>query len=505
MEGLHLIYLLVLLCFWKVAYCEEPRNVVPLGPPQVNGQVNPDQKTRVGRTIKLECPAIGSPPPLIIWKKGDERIRKDRDRYKINKDRLKIKDIQLEDAGEFVCQATNGFGSVNIKYTLTVTESKPKPDTSDLDPNVDAIGTIPKFIKLTKMRKIHRVKPQGGTVHLNCKATGHPRPDIYWRKDGKNFTTDDARKVNKRGPSTLSLTKLKAEDSGMYTCVVYNINGQINFTYTVEVVDKKEIEVPRLIDELPVNTTVRQGETTSFQCRVQSEITPHIQWLKRIEPHNRLKNSNTTIDMDGQKFIVLPPGQIAIQKDGTYLNKLTISNAKVENTGMYVCLGANTMGYSFKSAFLKVLPGTGNMNPALTETPSMIDSEDESLRSTVQYIIFIAIPSVVVIIFIGMLIAYCSGCRRSTSRTPPPQVRQQQVLNPLNREETIEHAPQNLNKPYYPTPPQSHESYPVGFDKIVNHYQDFHPPTTYSDTLNSNGSLASSRIYHYPHMNVHQC
>ncbi|XP_033122405.1 fibroblast growth factor receptor-like 1 isoform X2 [Anneissia japonica] len=503
MEGIHLIYLLVLFCFWKVTYCDEPQSL-PLGPPQVAGTVNPEQRTRVGRTIKLECPAIGSPPPLIIWKKQDERIRTDWERYKINKDRpsLKIKNVQMEDAGEFVCQATNGFGSVNIKYTLTVIESKPKTEES-LNPD-DTTGTSPKFIKQLKMRKKTRVKPKGGTVHMNCKATGHPRPDIYWKKDGKNLT-DDVLGTTKRGPSTLSLTKLKAEDSGVYTCIVSNRNGQINATYKLEVVDQPPIEVPRLIDELPVNTTVKYGETTSFQCKVQSEIVPHIQWLKRVEQHNKLKNSNTTIDMDGQEFIVLPPGQIAPQRDGTYLNKLTIIKATQEDSGMYVCLGANTMGYSFKSAFLEVLPPVGSDGSTGTTTnPQQVNDDDESFRSTIQYVIFIAIPSIVVIIFIIMLIMYCTGCRKSSSR-PPPQVRQQQPLNQLGRQEPNEHTPQNLNKPYYPTPPQSHESYPVGFDKIVNHYQDFHPPTTYSDTLNSNGSLSSSRIYHYPHMNVHQC
>lgn len=33
---------------------------------------------------------------------------------------LKIKDVEKEDAGSYICKATNGFGSVNVNYTLIV-------------------------------------------------------------------------------------------------------------------------------------------------------------------------------------------------------------------------------------------------------------------------------------------------------------------------------------------------------------------------------------------------
>lgn len=43
--------------------------------------------------------------------------------------------------------------------------------------------------------------------------------------------------------------------------------------------------------------------------------------------------------------------------DGSYLNKLAIVKARDEDAGMYICLGANSMGYSFRSAYLTVLSG----------------------------------------------------------------------------------------------------------------------------------------------------
>ncbi|GCB61222.1 hypothetical protein scyTo_0012874 [Scyliorhinus torazame] len=33
---------------------------------------------------------------------------------------LKIKEVEAEDAGTYICKATNGFGSINLNYTLIV-------------------------------------------------------------------------------------------------------------------------------------------------------------------------------------------------------------------------------------------------------------------------------------------------------------------------------------------------------------------------------------------------
>lgn len=134
------------------------------------------------------------------------------------------------------------------------------------------------------------------------------------------------------------------------------------------------------------------GGTTSFQCKVRSDVKPVIQWLKRVEPGEETKY-NSTIEVHVGRFIlavhrwsegvsavrcgstenqllllfhpkvgdhhfvVLPTGEVWSRPDGSYLNKLLITRAKEDDGGMYICLGANTMGYSFRSAYLTVLPG----------------------------------------------------------------------------------------------------------------------------------------------------
>jgi hypothetical protein len=86
------------------------------------------QTVRIGRTMKLQCPVEGDPPPLIMWTKDGRNIHSGWMRFRVLQQALRIKDVEGEDSGTFICKATNGFGSVNINYTLIVIgESPPHP------------------------------------------------------------------------------------------------------------------------------------------------------------------------------------------------------------------------------------------------------------------------------------------------------------------------------------------------------------------------------------------
>ena len=78
------------------------------------------KKSRTGRTVKLLCPVSGNPIPLTMWTKDGESINDGWERYRVREDGLKIKGVVVEDSGQYVCRATNGFGSVSINFTLTV-------------------------------------------------------------------------------------------------------------------------------------------------------------------------------------------------------------------------------------------------------------------------------------------------------------------------------------------------------------------------------------------------
>ncbi|KAK2143897.1 hypothetical protein NP493_4375g00000, partial [Ridgeia piscesae] len=90
-------------------------------PPQIIERIHRRQQVKTGETIKLPCPVEANPEPLFEWTKDGESINAGWERYrKSAKGSLRIKDAVAEDSGRYVCKATNGFGSVDVKYTVNV-------------------------------------------------------------------------------------------------------------------------------------------------------------------------------------------------------------------------------------------------------------------------------------------------------------------------------------------------------------------------------------------------
>nr|XP_046151020.1 fibroblast growth factor receptor-like 1 isoform X1 [Oncorhynchus gorbuscha] len=379
------------------------------GPPRVAEKIAHRQTVRIGRTMKLQCPVEGDPPPLIMWTKDGRNIHSGWMRFRVLQQALRIKDVEGEDSGTFICKATNGFGSVNINYTLIVID-----DTStgrdgagtagDAEYSTDQLGKFvrPRFTQPAKMRKRVIARPVGSSVRLKCMASGNPRPDIVWVKDSKPLTPGEVGESRKK-KWTLSLKNLTPENSGKYTCHVSNRAGEINATYKVEVIQRTNSK-PILTGTHPVNTTVNYGGTTSFQCKVRSDVKPVIQWLKRVEPGNENKY-NSTIEVGDHRFVVLPTGDVWSRPEGSYLNKLLITRAKDEDAGMYICLGANTMGYSFRSAFLTVLP---DPKPHHIPVPTAISP-------SLPWPVIIGIPAGVVFILGTVLLWFCQSKHHCSS------------------------------------------------------------------------------------------
>lgn len=379
------------------------------GPPRVSNKVIHRQTARLGSAIKFPCPVEGDPPPLIMWTKDGRNIHSGWTRFRILRMGLKIKEVEADDTGTYICKATNGFGSVNINYTLIVIDvsgsdkTVPGPaEGSESETGTDDL-VRPRFTQPTKMRKRVIARPVGSSVRLKCMASGNPRPDIMWLKDDRPLSEHEVGEGRQK-KWTLSLRSLTPEHSGRYTCKVSNRAGEINATYKVEVIQRTNSK-PILTGTHPLNTTVDYGGTTSFQCKVRSDVKPVIQWLKRVES-NEESRYNSTIEVGDHRFVVLPTGEVWSRPDGSYLNKLLITRAKEEDAGMYICLGANTMGYSFRSAFLTVLPDTKPQLTTVFSAPS----------SSLPWPVIIGIPAGIIFIFGTVLLWFC----QSRKHCPPP-------------------------------------------------------------------------------------
>uniref|UniRef100_A0A803YQH7 Fibroblast growth factor receptor 4 n=1 Tax=Meleagris gallopavo TaxID=9103 RepID=A0A803YQH7_MELGA len=104
---------------------------------------------------------------------------------------------------------------------------------------------------------------------------------------------------------------------------------------------------PILQAGLPANTTALVGSDVEFFCKVYSDAQPHIQWLKHIE----VNGSN--YGPDGVPYVqVLKTADI----NSSEVEVLYLRNVTMEDAGEYTCLAGNSIGLSYQSAWLTVLP-----------------------------------------------------------------------------------------------------------------------------------------------------
>ncbi|XP_054647906.1 fibroblast growth factor receptor-like 1a [Dunckerocampus dactyliophorus] len=402
--------LMLLLLLESVLMCCAAR-----GPPRVSERVLHRQSVRLGRTMTLPCPVEGDPPPLLMWTKDNRNIHSGWTRFRVLQHGLRIKDVEAGDAGTYVCKAINGFGSVNVNVTLIIIDdssSRTAGSGSEHAPELSLKLVRPRFTQPAKMRKRVIARPVGSSVRLKCAASGNPRPDIVWLKDGRPLAGGEENgggggsggvEAARKKKWTLSLRSLTPEHSGKYTCHVTNPAGHINATYKVEVIQRTNSK-PILTGTHPVNTTVDYGGTTSLQCKVRSDVKPVIQWLKRVDAGDESK-FNSTIEVGDHHYVVLPTGEVWSRPDGSYLNKLLITRAKKEDAGMYICLGANTMGYSFRSAYLTVMPDVKPQNNLVVSAAS----------PSLPWPVIIGIPAGVAFILGTALLWFCQSKRTCPS------------------------------------------------------------------------------------------
>lgn len=150
--------------------------------------------------VKLNCPIIGNPKPIIEWYQDDQLIHPMWDRFRSNRRTLKIKGVTLADTGVFECKGVNGFGSISVQIHLLVKNRKDglmksnkietllnEAHSQILVPNqpqmsTPASGIAPQIIFTTLVHGEAIHKRTGDTLRLECQVDGIPPPSIVWYK-----------------------------------------------------------------------------------------------------------------------------------------------------------------------------------------------------------------------------------------------------------------------------------------------------------------------------------
>ena len=123
-----------------------------------------------------------------------------------NNSALQISHVLKGDTDTYFCSASNLLESVEKKTLLVVV-------------------SLPQFTVKLPAKVLARL---GGTLKLNCRATGDPQPVISWKKQGSQLPSGRSQQTN----GDLVIRTVQLSDTGNYICVATSVGVFDVETYT---------------------------------------------------------------------------------------------------------------------------------------------------------------------------------------------------------------------------------------------------------------------------------
>ncbi|XP_055016121.1 neurofascin homolog (chicken) a isoform X3 [Boleophthalmus pectinirostris] len=259
--------------------------------------------------LLLECIAAGRPTPTISWfKKGGELPEHKVSLENFNKT-LRVSGVSEEDAGEYVCMATNRLGS--IRHAITV-QVKAAPYWLDKPTNL--------------------VLAPDENGRLVCRANGNPRPNIQWLVNGQPLNSSVPTQGRQLLGDTIMFGSVQMGSSAVYQCNASNPHGYLLANAFVNVLDMP----PRML--APKNQLIKviENNRTFLDCPFFGSPLPELRWFKNGQGSG----------LDG--------GHYRVHRNGT----LEIKRARAEDEGTYTCVANSILGTAENQVRLEIKEAT---------------------------------------------------------------------------------------------------------------------------------------------------
>lgn len=239
----------------------------------------------------------------------------------------------------------------------------PDPDLTELNVTTNVTETPPHFKTPDNnfvFNETHAL-PAGRTLTLSCRPSGNPEPRIVWYKNGHMLKMDTARSGGyeyKFKKWSLEIEDAIETDSGEYHCEAFNKIGSAIKGFNVIIVNRMRIP-PIIVPNILKNQSVNVNDTAYFNCKVVSDLNPHIMWV-RI---NRVNGSYSYYNTSAKEFMFnytemdtfdvclhykFRREQLIFQKAHVHHvgdeSTLTIFNVSLDDQGIYACLSGNSLG-----------------------------------------------------------------------------------------------------------------------------------------------------------------
>ncbi|KAL1394552.1 hypothetical protein pipiens_011875 [Culex pipiens pipiens] len=176
------------------------------------------QVIKVGESTRLSCRATaGVPYPTLKWVRRDRRPLSAR----VTQDYpgvITLREVTLDDAGEYECRAENSAGSTSLSASIDV--------------QLAPIITITPPVEELKIR-------EGDELSIQCTARGKPEPNVVIKPPHHQDT--DPRHLSSyegRGSANVHIYQAEVKHSGTYECIATSLAGTDSRFITIQV-DKK--------------------------------------------------------------------------------------------------------------------------------------------------------------------------------------------------------------------------------------------------------------------------
>ncbi len=295
------------------------KQVTPTSPPAFVKNLK-DVYIVEGSCTRFDVKVTGMPEPDVTWYKDGHPVKQDKHVEIVHDEdtsALILMYGKLEDAGDYICKASNEAGDAESSGHLHISPLQaPAKFTSKLE-NIEV--------------------SEGEQVKLKCAVVGRPDPHISWFKDQQQVEESDRIKIKMTSDNTcvLNIIKSDMDDEGIYTCSATNSAGKDTTSAKLTVNGEgKAPEFTRVLE----NTEIPDGSPVRLEVKVQGKPTPFVEWLK-----------GTKLLKSGPRFETQSSGNV---------HTFVITNCRDDDGGTYTCKARNKFGTASCEATLVIAEDT---------------------------------------------------------------------------------------------------------------------------------------------------
>ncbi|XP_039438865.1 protein sax-3-like [Culex pipiens pallens] len=251
----------------------------------------------------LNCKVDGIPPPTIQWYKDGAPLKILPGSHRMFLPAgglffLKVVNSRREsDAGVYWCEAKNENGVARSRNAT---------------------------LQVAVLREEFRLEPQhtrvaqGETVLLECgPPKGVPEPTVGWRKNGQKLDVETSKRIRVVDGGNLAIQDVRQTDEGQYQCIAKNLVGvrESGMAFL-------KVHVKPFLIRGPHDSTIIEGSSVTFQCRVGGDPMPDVLWRRSANGGN------------------MPLDRVHILED----RSLRLENVIPDDEGEYSCEADNAVG-----------------------------------------------------------------------------------------------------------------------------------------------------------------